>query len=830
MAARADVHIHSRFSDRPSEWILRRIGSPESFVEPLAIYRQCRALGMNFVTISDHNCIAGALEIGHLEGTFISSEITTYFPDDECKIHCLVLGITEEQFAVIQHVRESIYDFCDYIEREGIIASLAHPLFRVNDRLTVAQVEKLILLFNRFEAINGTRDPRACDMATTILRGLVPADIERLADRHGIQPVGLHPWKKSFTAGSDDHCGLYMARAFTVTPPAANVDEFLDHLRREDHQPGGLHGTSLQLAHSFYQIAASYYESRLLAGGRGRPNILGEVFSRLLDAPVNERSEQRGLGGKLGDMLRTFHSMRPAGQLNPAEQQVLDEMAGLFSESQRTAESDQRLQPRDQGARDGDDQRVFRLACDVSEKVTTAFVAKCLGYVFEGRFLESLQTLASLGPVAMAVAPYLAAFQTQHKDEKFLQQVAAHFPAARGMCRRGKNRAWVTDTFHDVNGVGQTVRMLARMAADKGEPLEVVTCLEEAPQEGFPVHNFTPLYMFPLPEYPSQMLSAPPFLRVVEYLERQKLTEVLISTPGPLGLATLAAAKLLKLRTIGLYHTDWPRYVESLTGDVRLEGWVRSLIRWFYSQMELVLVPSRFYLDELVSEGWPAEQLRLLPRGVDRARFHPGRREDGYWSRYGLAPGFCYMYSGRLSQEKNVELLLEAFARVAARSPDARLVLAGDGPARDELQARFDHPHILFTGWLSSDDVASACANADAFVFPSTTDTFGNSVLEALACGLPAIVTTQGGPQEIIARRNSGLIVEPKPESFAAAMIRLAQDRELYDQCASAALATAADLSWEQVFEGLRQSLAPPVIASSAADLIRRPQRSPARV
>ena len=97
--SRADLHVHSKFSDRPSEWFLRRIGAPESFMEPMEVYRSCKEAGMDYVTISDHNCIRGALEIAHLPDTFISSELTTYFPENGCKIHCLVSGITPELFS-----------------------------------------------------------------------------------------------------------------------------------------------------------------------------------------------------------------------------------------------------------------------------------------------------------------------------------------------------------------------------------------------------------------------------------------------------------------------------------------------------------------------------------------------------------------------------------------------------------------------------------------------------------------------------------------------------------------------------------------------------------
>src|SRR5690242_15913500 len=102
MTARADLHVHSKHSNRPSEWILRKFGAPESFTEPREIYRICRERGMRFVTISDHDAISGALEIAHLPGTFLSSEVTVEFPEDGCEIHCLVTGITEAQHEDIQ--------------------------------------------------------------------------------------------------------------------------------------------------------------------------------------------------------------------------------------------------------------------------------------------------------------------------------------------------------------------------------------------------------------------------------------------------------------------------------------------------------------------------------------------------------------------------------------------------------------------------------------------------------------------------------------------------------------------------------------------------------
>ena len=154
----ADLHVHSRHSTRPSQWFLQKIGCPESFTEPLHLYHIARRRGMTLVTITDHNKIEGALEIAHLPGTFISEEVTSYFPEDGCKVHVLVYNITEAQHADIQRLRTNIFELVGYLQQAAITCAVAHPLYAVNDRLTPDHFEKLLLLFRIFE-LNGDSNP-----------------------------------------------------------------------------------------------------------------------------------------------------------------------------------------------------------------------------------------------------------------------------------------------------------------------------------------------------------------------------------------------------------------------------------------------------------------------------------------------------------------------------------------------------------------------------------------------------------------------------------------------------------------------------------------------
>jgi hypothetical protein len=268
-------------------------------MEPLDIYRICRERGMDFVTISDHDTIDGALEIAHLPGTFISAEITVSFPEDDCRIHCLVTGITEPLFREIDRRRHNLYDFHRYVTGENIICTVAHPLFQVNDRLTVDHVEKLLLMFDRFEGINGTRDRRAADVFRAVAQNLTPQAIHRMQERQGIEPVGERPWKKVFTGGSDDHGGEYLASAFTVTPAAATVEQYLQHLRAGRHTSGGSHGSSLRLAHSLIAIARGYLagsiRNRLRPDAAAVPGVRRSAGAeRMLPPPTGRHGRRAG--------------------------------------------------------------------------------------------------------------------------------------------------------------------------------------------------------------------------------------------------------------------------------------------------------------------------------------------------------------------------------------------------------------------------------------------------------------------------------------------------------------------------------------------------------
>ena len=281
--SRCDLHIHSRHSARSEEWLFRRFDFPDSYSDPKQLYEQLRKRGMDYVTITDHDSIDGCLEIAHLPRTFISEQVTTYFPHDACKLHILVWGISEQQHRDIESVRENIFDLQRYLQRAQIAHAVAHPLYSVNGKLEAMHLEQLILLFKHFEGINGLRDALLSDLAQTLFKQLTPEKIDVFANRHGVAPTHAEPWRKILVGGSDDHGGQFAASAFTETPAAKSAEEFLKSVRNGNCTPRGQGGTPLILSHGFYNTVACFIQDRFHEKLGPSGALLEKMFSRFME-------------------------------------------------------------------------------------------------------------------------------------------------------------------------------------------------------------------------------------------------------------------------------------------------------------------------------------------------------------------------------------------------------------------------------------------------------------------------------------------------------------------------------------------------------------------
>lgn len=759
---KADMHVHSKFSSRPSQWILQKLGCPESFTEPARIYERAIAAGMDYVTITDHNVIEGGLQIAHLPGVFLSEEVTAYFPEDRCKLHVLVYGITEAQHKEIQRLRENVFDLCAYLRQEDLVHALAHPLFAVNDRLSVEHVEQALLLFDVFE-LNGCRDDMQNRVLRTILADLDRVTMDMLADRHGLPPLGQRPWEKGLIGGSDDHSGLNIASMHTLAA-ADSLHDFLGAVRAKKARPEGRAATGHGLARNLYSIAFQYYQSRARLTNS---KMLCMQFADRMLGPGHIPGE--GLLARLHSAIGTRKS---STYLRLADADGIKAL--LLKELTRIIETDQTFTDIVKGKTDANfDLEWFRCVGMASDKLIATFLDRLLKGALGADIFDIFSTIGTAGSLYALLAPYFVSFGLFARERSFSRTCAGAFGQDRP---RRLSLLHFTDTFEDVNGVSWTIRQQLEMALTHDKRMTVVTCGQGRSGPG--LHVFEPIGTFSLPEYPELSLAYPPFLRMLEYTLEADAKLILAATPGPVGLAALAISRILHIPIHGTYHTAFPQYVASLTGDSGLEELTRKYMAWYYKQMDVVYAPSQAIADELASFGIERGAIRVYPRGVDTGRFDPVKR-NGFYKRWPGVNAFKFIYVGRISREKDLGVLTAAFKKTLAmrNGHDVQLVIVGDGPYRQEMERELAGLPALFTGVLHGEKLAEAYASADLFVFPSTTDTFGNVVLEAQASGLPVIVSDKGGPMENMDPGRTGLVVRGRDsDDLARAMLELCGD------------------------------------------------------
>ncbi len=381
------------------------------------------------------------------------------------------------------------------------------------------------------------------------------------------------------------------------------------------------------------------------------------------------------------------------------------------------------------------------------------------------------------------------------------------------MTARMTRVAYFPDSFHEVNGVAHTSRHFEAFARRRNLPFLCVRAggRAQAIQEEGNVWTLELPRGFLSFALEKDLRFDPAFLRHVpligEVIERFNPDLIHITGPSEVGMLGACLARHLDVPLAASWHTNvheylarrssWflrllPKRHSDATGQ-KIEDMTMAVAARFYSMAKVLFAPNPELCAQL--ERATGRPCRLMPRGVDAQLFHPGKRNRDPRDRDQVL-GFV----GRLSVEKNVALLAQVQEELEAMGmTDFRFLIVGHGNGKEWLRERL--PRAEFTGVLKGEALSAAYANMDLFVFPSHTDTFGNVVLEALASGVPAIVTPDGGPSTIVRDGQTGRIV-PDAE-FAAAVAEVLADPEKHARLRRAARSYALTMSWDAVFEGV---------------------------
>ncbi len=752
---RVDMHCHSTASQESKLGVQRAVGLPECATPPQEVYELAKRRGMDFVTITDHDTITGVSELAARPDVFISEELTAHFRGEPQAVHVLCYGISPDDHDWLQAHSHDVECCGAYLHEREIACALAHPYYNVAAPLQARHRRRLAELFSAWEICNGARARELNRPAATYV-----------ATRDG---VGI--------GGSDDHAGVDIGRTYSETPSAGTAAEFLEHMRAGRVRARGAQGSAAKWAHAAIALAArSVGFGPQTATGRPDPGRVMTMVWRLL----REGDARAGAVGH--DLAPDDARSLLRAWLDAVGLEHLDER-GLIAFMQ---------------AEDFSHADLYRRACRAHERKLGAAVAVAVNAVGDGTDLQA--AAGGLFAACIAAIPYAPATAFLANEQAKLAAMPSTATGRLGPPRAGDRGredgetprvAILTDGIGSTHGVTRTIEEI-RSRGVSGFEIEVIGTDAEVDR------RLSAVAEIDVPFYPGLRIGVPGLPAAVQTLADGGFDAIHVCSPGPAGIVGALIARALALPLIGSYHTELSAYAHLRSGEQRLAQAMTVAVGAFYGACDVVLSPSPAADQALSAIGTPPRRVLRWDRGVDTARFYPALREPP------ADDSIAVLYAGRITREKGVDLLADAFLRARAREPRLRLLLGGGGPEQERLRALVGES-ATFLGWLEGDALARAYASADLFVFPSTTDTFGQVILEAQASGLPVVAVAEGGPLSLIENRVSGLLCAPAASELAAAILELAGSPALRARLAAGGLRRARARTWEQALERLAE-------------------------
>jgi glycosyltransferase involved in cell wall biosynthesis/predicted metal-dependent phosphoesterase TrpH len=785
--SRVDMHCHSSASEVSRLGVQRAVGLPECATPPQEVYELAKRRGMDFVTITDHDTIAGVLEIAERPDVFVSEELTAHFRGEpRAAVHVLCYGIDPDDHAWLQANRGDVEACARYMHERKIVCALAHPYYTVEAPLTARHRRRLADAFAIWEVRNGAR-------ARELNR---PAAIY-IATNDGI---GI--------GGSDDHAGVDIGRTWTEAPLAGSPAQFLAHVRAGDVRGRGEQGGAAKWAHAAIALAA-----RTLGSGPRGAEADGRQPTRdpwPLSTSRDGSSEGDSAGGESGgerSRSRDEQSPEPRTVLTMAQRLLREGDARQGAIGADLTPADARSLLRAWLAAVGLDELdehgliaymqeerfthadLHRRACRAHERKLRAAVESVVGALVapsgapQAGGIDAMGAAMTVFEGCIAAIPYAPAAAFLGSEKSKLDSREGEAPRV----------AILADGIGSTHGVSRTLEEIRRRGVP-GYEIEVIGTDPDVDR------RLSAVAEVDVPFYPGLQIGVPSLPAAVETLAEGAFDAIHVCSPGPVGVAGALVARALGVPLIGSYHTELTAYAAERSGEIRLAQAMALAVRAFYGACDLVLSPSPASDEALRAIGIGEERVARWDRGVDTERFDPALR-----GRPALPGELNVLYAGRITREKGADLLAEAFLDAHSRDPRLHLVLVGGGPEQERVRERVGEQRMTFLGWLEGIELARAYASADIFLFPSATDTFGQVILEAQASGLPVVAVAAGGPLSLIEDRVSGLLCKPAPDALAEGVLELAASPLLRRRLAAVALAGVRGRTWEGAMERLAE-------------------------
>ena len=801
-----DLHCHDHNSDIPDELWGRILRLPETWLKTKKLHKLLKDNQCDVFTITNHNNARSCWDL--LEqgiDVLVAAEFTCYFPEYELYIHVLTYGFTREQEDILNEKRQNIYEFVQYAAQEDIPLIAPHPLYFYthNEKIDISIFEKLSVLFERFEVLNGQRDLWQSVLTLNWLQSLTPEKINAYAIKHNLNPsdYGVDPNKaKVLTGGSDDHTGIFAGQCgsrlyvknLTQRLKKQKPSELaLEAIREGNISPFGQIGEneklSIALLDYFSQVATKIKDPGLLRILLHRGSAWDKVgcfaVSNLLLEMQKHKKTMKffeyihdALQGKKPNMLVKWKISKDyrfcidylekiAESRSGSPQHFIDTVTNSMSElftflNQLVAKKVKTAVVENEelsfsGLSTEDITRKF----EIPSQLTALFFGdgkkqKNISNVNVEQILSSL-SFPVLISIILAGAS-VASTRVLYQNRELLNEFAKHL----GKNTHQQRALYLTDTLRDKNGVSNSLSGKLAEIQRADLPVDFLICHADIEPEDH-LHVVRPVASFDIPKYGEQEIRVADIMEIARIFYQGGYDRIICSTEGPMAAAALFIQQMFNVPSYFFMHTDWIDFIKCTTDLSQHErDRVRRLMRALYNRFDGVFVLNSEHKEWLTGYEMqlPSEQVFLTahhakPKDesiekVPKSTIVPGASED--------TP--ILFIACRLSHEKGIFDLPAIIEKAKQSIPQLKIVIAGSGPAATELQEKLSD--AIFVGWQNKAQLATLYASLDLFIFPSRFDTFGNVILEAFTYGMPVLAYNCKGPKDIIEDKLNGYLVE----------------------------------------------------------------------
>ncbi|MGH8497621.1 MAG: glycosyltransferase, partial [Methylococcales bacterium] len=741
-----DLHCHDHNSDTPEELWGRILKLPETWLKTKKLVKCLQNNGCDVLTITNHNnarsCWA-LLEKG--EDILVGAEFTCHFPEYNLFVHILTFGFSPQQEAVLLRKRRDIYDFLRYTAEQNIPVILPHPLYFYtrNEKIEPALFEKMAVMFQRFEVLNGQRDLWQCVLTLNWARGLSPEKIERYAKKHRLNPkdFGVDPNQpKILAGGSDDHMGIFagecgsnlyipnLAERLNSVKPSELA---LEAIRKGFISPFGqvLENQKLNIAllDYFSQIATRIEDPGLLRVLFHRGEVSDKLACLAIGNLMLEMQKHKNaqmffnfvhdalLGKKPGKLVKwkikkdyrfCIHQLEQISDSKNASPEVFiktvnHSIAEMFKQLNLLI-----IERCKKSSLGHPDNKLDRFS---TEEIARKFEvpSQLSGLLFSGKSKRKDMSRLNISdlldhlhfPILVAVVlagTILASTRVLYQNRRFLNEFAETIG-----CNRHPRRAlYLTDTLRDKNGVSSSLSAKLKEIQRANLPIDFLICHPVAEVETH-LHVVRPLTSFTLPDFGEQEFRIPDLLEVSRIFYAGGYDRVICSTEGPMAFVSLFIKHMFNIPAYFFMHTDWMEFIKDTTDlNEHERDRIRRVLRFFYKQYAGVFVLNKDHREWLCGHQMQLDKDKVFLTAHHTAKRDPAisavDKSELFEGANSRTP--VLLFASRISKEKGIFDLPEIFNRVKQDIPEIKMVIAGTGPAEHELKQRF--PEALYLGWV----------------------------------------------------------------------------------------------------------------------------------